>query len=341
MSSTERPGVYTSYEVSSTLRGQLGGGAVGLAAAATAGTAGEVVAVSDYAAAVSAFTGGNLPALAKLLLENGARIVYCCPVVSSNYDTAFAALMAVSEVKYMVCDSRDATVHAKLKTAIAGADERSKYRIGIVESSVTTASALVSAAETLMSERMVLVSHHETDGTSGSVAAAVCGVMAGEADPAVPLNGAVLKGIEGDIGSNVSDTVLTQLVEGGVLPLETVGGQICMIRGITTRSQSGGVDDSTWREVNTVRIVDTVIPGIRDALRAAFSRAKNTAQTRGAIRTRTVIELESYLKNEIIDGYSDVSAAASEADPSVCEVSFSFTVAHGLNIIELSAHITV
>ena len=340
MSNRERPGVYTSYEVSGVLRGQLGGGAVGLAAAATAGTAGTVTAVTDYAAALSAFTGGNMTALVKLLLENGAPVVYCCPVVGGNYETAFAALMTRPEIRYMLCDSHDATVHTKLKSAIAGGDERCKYRIGIVESGDTTRASLVSDAEALMSERMVLVSHHETSGTDGAVAAAVCGVMAGESDPAIPLNGAVLRGLDA-IGGNFSDADLTLLVRGGVLPLETVGGQVCVIRGITTRSQSGGAADSTWREVNTVRIVDTVIPGIRDALRADFARVKNNAQTRGAIRTRVIIELENYLKNEIIDSYSDVSAAVSGSDPTVCEVSFCFAVAHGLNIIELSAHITV
>lgn len=340
MSYSERPGVYTSYEVSGSLYGQRAGGAVGLAAAATTGTAGTVTAVTDYAAAVSEFTGGNMTALVKLLLENGAPVVYCCPVSGSNYEAAFTALMGVTDVKYMLCDSHDATVHGKLKSAIEGAGESGKYRIGIVESGDTTRASLVSDAGALNSERMLLVSHHETDGVAGSVAAAVCGAMAAEEDPAVPLNGAALQGLSA-IGANFSDADLTLLVRGGVLPLETVGGTVCIIRGITTRTQTAGAADATWREVNTVRIVDTVIPGVRDALKTDFARAKNTAQTRGAIRTRVVIELENYLRNEIINSYSDVRVQASQSDPGVCEVSFCFTVAHGLNIIELSAHITV
>ena len=116
MSYSERPGVYTSYEVSGSLYGKRAGGAVGLAAAATSGTAGTVTAITDYAAAVSAFTGGNMTALVKLLLENGAPVVYCCPVSGSNYEAAFTALMGVSEVKFMLCDSHDATVHGKLKS---------------------------------------------------------------------------------------------------------------------------------------------------------------------------------------------------------------------------------
>jgi iron complex transport system substrate-binding protein len=44
---------------------------------------------------------------------------------------------------------------------------------------------------------------------------------------------------------------------------------------------------------------------------------------------------------EIIDSYSDVTVSADSEDPSVCLVEFSFAVAHGLNRIYLTAHITV
>lgn len=340
MSNTERPGVYTSYQVSASFAAGAGGGAVGLAAAADRGTAGQVVAVTSYAAAVSAFGGGNLCETVKLLLKNGAGAVYAAAVTDGDYDTAFAALMAVNDVKFMVCDSRDAAVHTKLSSAIAGGDEAGKYRIGVVESAETTATGLVALAESLNSERMVLVSHHETEGVPGAVAAAVCGVMAGESDPAVPLNGAVLTGL-GSIGGNFSDGDITLLVRGGVTPVETVGSSVSVVRGITTRSRTGGTADATWREVNTVLIIDRVIPSVRDSLRAAFARSKNTVQTRGAIRTEVMIQLESFVRREIIDSYDTVTVEPDGEDPTVCLVSFAFTVAHGLNKISLTASITV
>ena len=274
------------------------------------------------------------------MLEYGASAVYCSPVSGNDYDSAFSVLMAEENIRYMVCDSRDAAVHAKLLAAIHGADEKCKYRIGVVETGDSTCAALISDAQALNSERMVMVSHCSSEGTAGAVAAAVCGVMAGETDPAVPLNGAVLRGI-GKIGRNFSDGDVTLLVRGGVLPLETVGGSVCVIRGITTRSATAGTEDSTWREVNTVLIVDTVIPTIRDALHTAFARAKNNLQTRGAIRTRVIIELEQFLQKEIIENYGNVTVEASPSNPTVCEVSFGFSVVHGLNVIELTAHITV
>ena len=340
MSTNERPGVYTSYEVDSGLRGKGTGGAVGLAATSASGTAGTVVTVTDYMSALSAFGGGNMTELVRILLENGAPAVCCCAVNGGDYSTAFHALMAEQDVKFMVCDSNSAAIHSTMLATIQAGDEKSKYRIGVVESGDSTRAALVGAAQSLNSERMVLVSHHCSDGPVGAAAAAVCGALAGESDPAVPMNGTKLAGI-GNIGNNFSDNDVALLVRGGVLPLETVGGEIRVIRGITTRSRTADTADATWREVNTVRIIDTVIPAIRDVLHTGFARTKNTAQTRGAIRTQVIIELEHFIQREIIESYDHVAVNASQEDPTACEVSFGFTVAHGLNIIELSAHITV
>ena len=91
----------------------------------------------------------------------------------------------------------------------------------------------------------------------------------------------------------------------------------------------------------TILIVDEVIPTIRTSLRARFARSKNTAQSRGAIRSQVVLELEEMKSREIVDSYGEVKVSALKSDPTVCLVEFSFTVAHGLNRIYLTAHITV
>ena len=83
------------------------------------------------------------------------------------------------------------------------------------------------------------------------------------------------------------------------------------------------------------------IPSIRRSLRSRFSKTKNTAQTRGAIRSQVIVELESKLRAEVIDSYGDVTVSVCEDDPTVCLVEFSFAVAHGLNQIYLTAHITI
>ena len=123
--------------------------------------------------------------------------------------------------------------------------------------------------------------------------------------------------------------------------MECVAGVISPVRGITTRTTSGGAADTTWRELTTILIVDDIIPAVRNALRSRFARAKNTVQGRGAIRSQVIVELEKKVAAEIIDSYGEVTVTADTDDPTVCLVEFSFAVAHGLNQIYLTVHITV
>ena len=63
--------------------------------------------------------------------------------------------------------------------------------------------------------------------------------------------------------------------------------------------------------------------------------------TRCTVYQLEVSEEQYRRAQEIIDSFGEVSVKASEDDPTVCLVEFSFAVAHGLNRIYLSAHITV
>lgn len=177
-------------------------------------------------------------------------------------------------------------------------------------------------------------------GTVSDYTVALAGRLAAERDPALPVNGVSLRGL-GGAAVSLTESEIDSLVRGGVTPLESLGGVLSPIRGITTRTKTGEVSDATWRELSTILIVDDVIPALRESLRAKFLRSKNTARNRGAIRSQVIVELERKVEAEIIEGYGEVAVRASEDDPTVCEVEFPFAVAHGLNQIYLTAHITV
>lgn len=348
MATNERPGVYSTVEVSSTLSSAGTGKTVGIAAVSEKGTKGICTSVTSYGEAVSLYGSDcSLTKLIKVLLLNGAATIVAVPAAVSaeastaDYTAAFAALMEKENVTIMVCDSRSADVYNAMKTAIESATENCKYRIGIVESGGTVSEA-AAKAQALNYERMVMVypAPEATGALIGVTAAALAGIISAGSDPALPLNGAELSGID-DFYKIFSDTDITTLVQAGVTPIESVYGSPCVVRGVTTRTKTAGVTDTTWRELTTVLIIDDVIPSVRNALRLKFPRVKNTSQTRGAIRTQVIIELESKLKKEIIDAYGEVTAAADPADPTVCNVGFEFTVAHGLNRIILSARISV
>lgn len=337
----ERPGVYSAYDASSVVDRSAGAKTVAVAALG-GGEAGKVYELTRYEQAVTAF-GSNDPmtGLVRLLFLNGAATVVAVPIKEEKgYQSAFDALAQREDIGVVLCDSTILTVQQALRDSINAASEARRERVAVVRGGEgETVSQLVARAQEINAPRMILVAPCEAGG-GASAAAAVAGAIAATADPAVPLGGAVLRGV-GGLSARYGDNEIDLLVRGGVTPLESVAGTVTVVRGVTTKTKNGSEPDSTWRELTTILIVDDVIPSIRNSLRAKFRRAKNTEQSRGAIRSQVILELENKLAQEIITGYENVTVTAKEDNPTVCLVDFSFTVAHGINQIWLSAHITV
>ena len=347
----ERPGVYSAYDASAVVTAGRGSKTVGVAAKAVRGTVGEAVVLTGYASGVAAFgedTAAGMSTLLRLLFSNGAATIVAVRVAEegalTDYEAAFQVL-GRQDAQILVCDSADPAVQQALRSAVETASSQRRERIAVVGGDGDTPAELVERAAALNSERMVLVGPDALNSEGKPLAgvfaaAALAGVLAEGGDPAVPLTGARLTGL-GGLAEDYSDNDVDLLVRGGVTPLESVGGEISPVRGITTRTTTGGAADTTWRELNTILIVDDIIPTLRSALRSRFARAKNTARGRSAIRSQVIVELEKKVAAEIIDGYGEVTVTASEEDPTVCLVEFSFAVAHGLNQIYLTVHITV
>lgn len=339
----ERPGVYSSYEASSLTAASMGGGKVAVVAAVSAGSTGlkDVYQWTSYSKAAADVGDCALSRMVQVVIRNGAGTVYGVPA-GETYDAAFAAAAALEDVSVVVCDSTNLQVQKSLRDMVQECSGARKERIAVVGGAAKeSVEQLTQRAAGLNCERVVLVAPGMGDGSGGYLcAAAVAGAIAGTTDPALPLGGAQLYGLAG-LECTYDDSEIDELVRGGVTALEALAGSCYVVRGVTTRTTTGGAADATWRELTTILVVDEVIPGLRNALRAKFSRAKNTAQSRGAIRSQVVMELEKRVSREIIDGYEDVTVTALEDDPTVCVVEFAFTVAHGLNQVWLSAHITV
>ncbi len=346
----ERPGVYSNYDVSSVISGRGSRKTVGLVAVNTVAQAGTAKVITTVAQAVAAF-GSNgqedMTALITLALRNGAGAVVALPIADADgYEAAFAQMGSMEDIHVMICDSTDQSVQQKLRDGVQEASKARLERIAVVAGAAGEShQELIARAAALNSERVVLVAPGGADGEGNAlsgltVAAAVAGAIAAESDPALPLGGAVLSGLNG-LEQRYDDNTLDLLIRGGVTAVESFGGKVSVVRGITTRTTTDGVDDKTWRELSTILIVDDVIPSLRAALKSRFQRSKNTAQTQGSIRSQVVLELENKLAREIITGYDNVKVTADSENPTVCLVDFSFTVAHGLNQIWLSAHISV
>lgn len=341
----ERPGVYSAYQASALTAAVSDGGTVCVVADAGSHTGSGPYTWTSYSRALAQVGSCALSELTRLALKNGAGAVCGIPA-GGNYTAAFALAAGVDGVSVVVCDSTSLSVQQALRNMVEECAQARRERIAVVAGGTEeSVEQLIERAAGLNHERVVLVAPGSvsaegaaSDGTA--CAAAVAGVIAGNTDPALPLSGAVLSGLNG-LSCVYEDGDIDQLVRGGVTPLELLSGSGCVVRAVTTKTTTGGAADATWRELTTILVVDEVIPAVRTALRTRFSRVKNTEQTRGAIRSQVVLELEKRVVQEIIDGYEDVTVSALDSDPTVCLVEFAFAVTHGLNQIWLSAHITV
>ena len=220
----ERPGVYSVYDASSVTSAGRAAKRIGVAALAVKGTANTAVTLTGYSAGVEVFgeDGADTPGMStllKLLFANGASTVYAVRLDAGGgleaYQAAFAAL-ANCDVQVVVCDSSELTIQKALKTAVETASAARGERIGVIGGSGDTAAQLVTRAEAINSERMVLVGPDMKDESGKALsgvfaAAAVAGAIACGADPAVPLNGAELYGISG-LQSVYSDNDIDLLV---------------------------------------------------------------------------------------------------------------------------------
>lgn len=347
----ERPGVYSSYTASAAVSAGAGRKTVGLAVRMEEPDQ-SVWKISSYEQAVAEFGGEsaeNATTLCRLLLQNGAAQVVVFPVEGEDeaaYKKTFQAMEETEGIDLAVCDSTRVEVQQALRDSVQAASNARRERIAVVAGGPDEdVSGLVERAAQLNSERVVLVAPGCVDEQGESLsavqlAAAAAGAVAGQTDPAVPLGGAQLDGLYG-LACRYEDSQLDVLIRGGVTVAESVGGVVSVVRGLTTRTTTNGAPDGTWKDLNAILVVDDVIPTIRNALKSRFRRAKNTAQSRGAIRSQVVLELENKLAREIITGYENVSVSADSEEPTRCLVDFSFTVTHGINQIWLSAHITV
>ena len=346
----QRPGVYSSYDAGSVTRGRDRGAVVGLVGVDRKAPAGVVEIMTSYDRAVTAFAANGpegMAELVRLALGNGASAVAAVAVADSgSYADGFAALEQLEEVSVVICDSTEELVQQAMRDSVKRASRVRRERIAVAACPKSAdVEGCVARAKSLNHERVVLTAPGCVDGRGQELsgllcAAAVAGAIAGERDPAVPLGGAELLGLSG-VSRQFQDGELDRLILGGVTVVEQLGGAVSVVRGVTTRTTTDGEADATWRELTTIRIVDEVIPGLRNALRTRFRRAKNTPRSREAIRAQVVLELEHRLEREIITGYENVAVTADPQEPTRCLVEFSFTAAHGLNQIWLTAHIAV
>ena len=238
----ERPGVYSVYDTSAAVSGGRAARIVGVGGrGAPGGVGGPGAGWGGCPGGDGIGAGHKRCAPVRRVVTAGAGAVTAVRVADGgsleDYQEAFDALEK-KDVQIVVCDSAQTEVQQALRTAVESASAARRERIAVVGGDGDSVEELIRRAKELNSERVVLIGPDALDSGGNRLpgvfaAAAAAAVIAASGDPAVPLNGAEIRGLCG-LSEDYDDNQIDLLVRGGVTPLECVGGAVSPVRGITT-----------------------------------------------------------------------------------------------------------
>lgn len=343
----QRPGVFSDYQTSGILYSKKSGKSIAIVAKSSAAEVNAVYNVQRLSDVQTIFGAESMMySLCAVAFENGASNICAVSVGDSdeNYNDAFELISAPDGICAVVCDSTDLATQQLLMQSVVEASLNKKERIGIV-AAPENQSDLAAWAANFNNERILLVAQSPVtaEGTtlSGCVlSAAVAAKISQYTDPSQSFNGVALSGFS-KLNKALTEDEVDFYINSGIIPFETIAGRVEIIRAVTSKTTSDGVFDRTFRDVNTVLIIDEVIKAVRETLSKNISVAKNNITTRSAISSQVTIKLQEFLEAAIIDSYAVPNVYQSAENPSVCIVELDFTVAMGINQIHIVANISV
>ena len=172
------------------------------------------------------------------------------------------------------------------------------------------------------------------------IAGAYAAVIAGEQDPARPLNGLVLPGIAPCAEeSKLSRSQQESLLLNGVTPLENVtGSKVAIVRSISTYTTSAsGYADVSLLDLMTIRTLDYTKLAVETRLGLVFPRSKLSQRTPAKVRTQVInvlLQLEEQEILENVEANLDMVIVERNAnDPNRIDIKIPADVVNGLHVI--------
>jgi len=295
----------------------------------------------------------NIVKLMSVCIANGAskfivvRAAEDLDVV--DYKAALAAAELEEAIDIVIMDSDNPLDHVELKNHAVSASDNRRERIGIVGFDAGTDFAtVINQAKALNSGKVYTSYPNALDNTGTELsgiytAAALAGQIAAETDPSMPMTNVQVNGFYG-LAKKLKDDEINSLIEAGVIPLEVRSGEIRIVRAVSTYTKDAtGNTDITWQELTTTLITHHILKDMRRRLTSAFSRAKQTAETRDAIKSEVLTALLEYQAADYIEDVKDedVSIEINPHDPFRNDVDFVYNVTGPVNVIFLTGHLVI
>lgn len=355
------PGVYSEIDASAAVSAMSQANAViGVVATATKGTDEVAYGILSIEDLVNKYgSANNMYNIVMAAMANGANKFVVVKVkpgtqggapTEADYVKALEALENEEAVNIVLTDSTDPLVHVKIKEHCKAASSSRKERIAIVGTAKGADLQVVKTnAESLNDGRIYTAYPNPLDKAGAELdgfltAAGVAGQLAAENDPSMPMTSVEVNGFYG-LKQKLKDSEISALIDSGVIPLEVRNGVIRIVRFISTYTKNAqGAKDITWQEVTTMRISDYIVNDLRNRISTKFARAKQSLQTREAIKSEVTTALLQYQEQgyiEEVDAGKDVSVGVNPADPFRNDVTFKYNVTGPVNVVFLKGYLVI
>ncbi len=354
MNKSYRPGVYSRYDI------------IGRPALKAAGCAffcgaakinpqkslpvGEVVQLQSQAQLEEYFEpqgeGETFCNLCSILLSSGVSKLYAVPLTADGskakpeqYPAAFAKLGAVKQSGVMLCDSGEREIIGKLTQAAADASQKQRERIAVAATDKATAAQ---TAREENNERLVLCCQKGKSVFFSQelpivTAAAIAGMIAA-AKPDDSFYYRPIKLLERT--EELEEEQIEQMIQSGVTVLEEgTSGTECICC-VTTRTRSGGEEDRSFTQINTVLMIDDIIRSVRERL-SQLIRGGRTLFSPDSVASLAAVVLDEKKQAGYLSEFEPPVVYEQEQDPSVCVVELEFRLVSVLSRIYLTAHISL
>lgn len=192
--------------------------------------------------------------------------------------------------------------------AVSDATEK-RGAVGTAGCAGTLADAVTMAD--INSGRISVAWHAQSVFLPCEIAAGYAAVIAGEEDPARPLNGLIIAPLdETPATAHPGRKEKERALHSGVTPLEVVrGGKVAIVRSITTRTTDDrGIDDPALLDLTTIRTLDYCRKAWTDRIALRFPREKLTRRTEASVRSELLDVAYKLEEQEIIEAVKENQA---------------------------------
>jgi phage tail sheath gpL-like len=302
-------------------------------------------AVNTNVVTVTARNKGTLGNSIPLAVEVTAAGVAAAVVAMANGATdptlATALAKVVAEQYHVIASPyNDATSLAALTAHLDLVSGPMEQRPGVAVIAQTGALATATTlAGTINHGRVALPLLRGSRSLPCELAASFAAVLAGEEDPALPLNTLELKGIHVPaIDQRFSRTEQETCLHNGVTPIEvTAGEKVRIVRAISTYTVDAlGIDDVSLLDITTIRTLDYVRKSCRERISLRFPRAKLSSKTPPKVRSELLDVLMKLEELEIVEEVEANTAGLiverNSQDPNRLDAQIPTDVVNGLHV---------